>query len=88
MLPRTLRLLAAELYDTLNDKGCKTSLLTGEEVIETPEATHYSSTIEMARFQEIFDCVVIDEIQMINDPQRLGVTRALVNIFHRDTYLW
>ena len=53
-----LRLLAAELYDTLNEKGCKTSLLTGEEVIETPEATHYSSTIEMARFQEIFDCVV------------------------------
>ena len=47
-----LRLLAAELYDTLNEKGCKTTLLTGEEVIETPGATHYSSTIEMAVFKK------------------------------------
>lgn len=77
-----LRLLAAELYDTLNERGVKTTLLTGEEVIEIPNATHYSSTIEMARFNEIFDCCVIDEIQMISDPQRgWAWTRALVNIF-------
>lgn len=77
-----LRLLAAELYDTLNERGVKTTLLTGEEVIEIPDATHYSSTIEMARFNEIFDCCVIDEIQMISDPQRgWAWTRALVNIF-------
>jgi ATP-dependent RNA helicase SUPV3L1/SUV3 len=83
-----LRLLAAELYDTLNEKGCKTTLLTGEEVIETPGATHYSSTIEMARFQEIFDCVVIDEIQMIADPQRgWAWTRALVNVFAPEVHI-
>ena len=77
-----LRLLAAELYDTLNERGVKTTLLTGEEVIEIPEATHYSSTIEMARFNEVFDSCVIDEIQMISDPQRgWAWTRALVNIF-------
>ena len=77
-----LRLLAAELYDTLNEKGVITTLLTGEEVIEVPNSTHYSSTIEMARFNEIFDCCVIDEIQMISDPQRgWAWTRALVNIF-------
>lgn len=77
-----LRLLASELYDTMNAKGVKTTLLTGEEVIDVPGATHYSSTIEMARFSEIFDCVVIDEIQMINDSQRgWAWTRALVNIF-------
>jgi ATP-dependent RNA helicase SUPV3L1/SUV3 len=76
-----LRLLASELFDTLNEKGCKTNLLTGEEVIEVEGATHYSSTIEMARLNEEFDCVVIDEIQMITDTQRgWAWTRALVNI--------
>ena len=75
-----LRLLASELYDTLNEKGVATTLLTGEEVIETPGASHFSSTIEMAKFNEQFECVVIDEIQMITDPQRgWAWTRALIN---------
>ena len=83
-----LRLLAAELYDTLNEKGVKTSLLTGEEVIEVPNSTHSSSTIEMAKFGEIFDCCVIDEIQMITDPQRgWAWTRALVNIFSPEIHV-
>ena len=76
-----LRLLASELYDTLNEKGAVTSLLTGEEVIETDDATHFSSTIEMAKMNEEFECVVIDEVQMITDPQRgWAWTRALVNM--------
>lgn len=76
-----LRLLATELYDTLNDLEVPTSLLTGEEVIDVPNATHYSSTIEMAKLKEEFDCVVIDEIQMINDSQRgWAWTRALVGM--------
>jgi ATP-dependent RNA helicase SUPV3L1/SUV3 len=83
-----LRLLASELYDTLNDKGVKTTLLTGEEVIEIDGATHYSSTIEMAKLHEEFDCVVIDEIQMITDPQRgWAWTRALVNIDADEVHL-
>lgn len=83
-----LRLLASELYDTLNSKGCKTSLLTGEEVIDTAGATHYSSTIEMARLNEEFECAVIDEIQMITDPQRgWAWTRALVNINADEVHL-
>jgi len=83
-----LRLLAGELYDTMNDKGVKTTLLTGEEVIETEGSTHYSSTIEMARFNEDFDCAVIDEIQMISDPQRgWAWTRALVNIFAHEVHI-
>ncbi|MGZ3787537.1 MAG: helicase-related protein [Bacteriovorax sp.] len=76
-----LRLLAAELYDTMNTKGVKTTLLTGEEVIEVEDATHYSSTIEMAKLNEEFSCAVIDEIQMITDKQRgWAWTRALVNL--------
>lgn len=77
-----LRLLAAELYDRMNSMGPVTTLLTGEEVVEKENATHISSTIEMARFQKVFDVAVIDEIQMIKDPQRgWAWTRALVNIF-------
>lgn len=76
-----LRLLASELYDTMNSKGVKTTLLTGEEVIEIEGSTHFSSTIEMAKLQSRFDCCVIDEIQMLTDPQRgWAWTRALVNI--------
>lgn len=76
-----LRLLASELFDTMNNKGVKTTLLTGEEVIELPDSTHFSSTIEMAKLQSKFDCCVIDEIQMLTDPQRgWAWTRALVNI--------
>ena len=83
-----LRLLAAELFDTMNSKGIITTLLTGEEVIEVEGATHYSSTIEMARLQERFDCCVIDEIQMITDPQRgWAWTRALVNIFAQEVHI-
>lgn len=83
-----LRLLAAELYDTMNNKGVVTTLLTGEEVIEKDNATHYSSTIEMARLTEYFDCCVIDEIQMITDSQRgWAWTRALVNIFAEEIHL-
>lgn len=76
-----LRLLASELYDTMNAKGTKTTLLTGEEVIEVPDATHFSSTIEMAKLQSHFECCVIDEIQMLTDPQRgWAWTRALINV--------
>jgi len=76
-----LRLLASELYDTMNTKGTKTTLLTGEEVIEIPDATHFASTIEMAKLQHRFECCVIDEVQMLTDPQRgWAWTRALVNI--------
>lgn len=83
-----LRLLAAELYDTMNSKGVPTSLMTGEEVIEVPNAQHFSSTIEMAKFGEFFDCCVIDEIQMISDSQRgWAWTRALVNVFAKEVHI-
>jgi ATP-dependent RNA helicase SUPV3L1/SUV3 len=76
-----LRLLASELFDTMSQKGVRTTLLTGEEVIEVPDSTHFSSTIEMAKLQTRFECAVIDEVQMLTDPQRgWAWTRALVNI--------
>jgi hypothetical protein len=83
-----LRLLASELYDTMNNKGVKTTLLTGEEVVEVPEATHISSTIEMARLNEKFECCVIDEIQMLADSQRgWAWTRALIGLLSPEIHL-
>ncbi|MCB9094411.1 MAG: hypothetical protein H6621_05010 [Halobacteriovoraceae bacterium] len=83
-----LRLLASENFDRLNDMGVVTTLLTGEEVIEKPEANHYSSTIEMAKIHEEFDCVVIDEIQMIADAQRgWAWTRALIHMNSPEVHL-
>ena len=83
-----LRLLAVELFDTMNAKGVPTSLLTGEEVIDIPGSTHYASTIEMAKLQHNFNCCVIDEIQMLADSQRgWAWTRALVSINAREVHL-
>jgi ATP-dependent RNA helicase SUPV3L1/SUV3 len=83
-----LRLLAAELFDTMNQKGATTTLLTGEEVIEIPGSTHFSSTIEMARLNEHFNCAVIDEIQMLTDSQRgWAWTRALINLQADEVHL-
>ena len=83
-----LRLLAVELFDTMNAKGIPTSLLTGEEVIDIPGSTHYASTIEMAKLQHDFNCCVIDEIQMLADPQRgWAWTRAFASINAREIHL-
>ncbi len=83
-----LRLLAGELFDRMNARGTRTTLLTGEEVLETPEATHISSTIEMAKLHQEFECAVIDEIQMIRDPQRgWAWTRALVSLCAKEIHI-
>ena len=65
-----LRLLAFEIYEHLNDEGIHCDLKTGEEEKKTFFATHVSSTVEMANVEEEYDVVVIDEAQLIGDPQR------------------
>jgi ATP-dependent RNA helicase SUPV3L1/SUV3 len=65
-----LRLLALEAMDRLNRDGVPTSLLTGEEEIAVPDARHVASTIEMMDPDRPVDAVVIDEIQMLADPDR------------------
>ena len=64
-----LRLLAWEAFDRLNGAGCATRLLTGEESIETPGAQVTAATIEMLP-KATYDVVVVDEAQLIGDPQR------------------
>ena len=65
-----LRLLALENYERLKAAGVAVSLLTGEERIIDPKATHVCSTIEMCNFSTAVDVAVIDEVQLIGDSQR------------------
>lgn len=65
-----LRLLALEVYESLNRQGVVTSLNTGQEKRQVPGATHISSTMEMISMSREFDVAVIDEIQMIADSDR------------------
>ena len=65
-----LRLLAWELYERLNDGGTPCNLLTGQEREEVEGAGHVSCTVEMVDVTHSCDVAVLDEIQMIGDPDR------------------
>ena len=65
-----LRLLALEVFDKLNADNCPCSLLTGEENIPVAGAQITASTIEMADYRTRYQVAVIDEAQMIADPDR------------------
>lgn len=74
-----LRLLAFEIFDRLNRNGILCNLLTGEEYIPVPGATITAATIEMFNPFNSGDCVIIDEAQMLADPDRgWAWTRALM----------
>jgi ATP-dependent RNA helicase SUPV3L1/SUV3 len=76
-----LRLLALENYEALRDRGLNAGMVTGEEVFGDKSATHVSRTIETADLQHTVDMAVIDEIQMISDPDRgWAWTNALFGI--------
>lgn len=65
-----LRLLALEGYENLKAANIDASLITGEEQLLDPDATHISSTIEMLNYDVDVDVCVIDEVQMIDDRDR------------------
>lgn len=65
-----LRLLALEVFDTLNNDGVPCNLKTGEEEKESPNAKHISCTVEMFYEKDEYECIVIDEAQMIADKER------------------
>ena len=65
-----LRLLALEVYERLSELGVAASLVTGEERILHPQARHVSSTVEMVDLGRRLDVAVVDEAQMLEDPQR------------------
>ncbi|HAB85607.1 MAG TPA: RNA helicase, partial [Pseudomonas sp.] len=67
-----LRLMALENQERIESMGVPCSLVTGEEEIIREGATHFCCTVEeFARFRhQHWDVVVIDEVQMMADPQR------------------
>jgi ATP-dependent RNA helicase SUPV3L1/SUV3 len=65
-----LRLLALEVHERLNESGLPASLVTGEERVLVPGANHVSSTVEMVDLSRSFEVAVVDEAQMLADPQR------------------
>ncbi|MHA3774022.1 helicase-related protein [Verrucomicrobiota bacterium sgz303538] len=76
-----LRLMAAEFWDRLQTAGIHCSLITGEERIIDSSARHVSSTIEMFSPDTEYDVAVIDEVQMIADPDRgWAWTQAIVGV--------
>ncbi|HYH18528.1 MAG TPA: helicase-related protein [Azospirillum sp.] len=83
-----LRLLALEVMERLNAEGTPATLLTGEEEIRTPGARHTASTIEMLDPDRPVDVAVIDEIQMLADPDRgWAWTAALMGAPAREVYI-
>lgn len=74
-----LRLLAMEVRDRLVAAGVPCNLITGEERIMMEGAQHTASTIEMMNPNKMVEVAVIDEIQMLQDPDRGSAwTSALV----------
>lgn len=76
-----LRLMALEGYEKLTEEGFKCHLSTGEERIETPGANLNSSTIEMVHLGKRIEIGIIDEAQMLSDPDRgWAWTQALIGL--------
>jgi ATP-dependent RNA helicase SUPV3L1/SUV3 len=65
-----LRLLALEVYEQMMKYHVPCTMRTGQECIEEEDSRVTASTIEMADFDENYDIAVIDEAQMVTDPDR------------------
>lgn len=83
-----LRLLALEIFQTLNQAAVPCTLSTGEEDIVVPNAKHISSTIEKLNTDREYDVAVIDEAQMMSDIQRGNAwTRAILAVKAREVHV-
>ena len=83
-----LRLLALEAQETLLDARVDCSLATGEEEDSRPGDTHVAATAEKLDMKRLFDVAVIDECQMICDPQRgYAWTRAILGVLAPEVHL-
>ncbi|KAL3863039.1 hypothetical protein ACJMK2_004821 [Sinanodonta woodiana] len=87
-----LRLLANEVFKKTNDAGTPCDLVTGEERrCSNPDkspADHVACTVEMCSVTTPYDVAVLDEIQMIKDPQRgWAWTRVLLGICAKEVHL-
>ena len=65
-----LRLLALEVCEQMQKYHVPCTMRTGQECIEEDGSRVMASTIEMADFDENYDIAVIDEAQLVADPDR------------------
>lgn len=87
-----LKMLANEVYQKTREKGIDCDLATGDERVycnpENVPCDRVSCTVEMAPLQEVFDVAIIDEIQMLQDPQRgWAWSRALLGIAAKEVHV-
>ncbi|KAK4617852.1 ATP-dependent RNA helicase suv3, mitochondrial [Fulvia fulva] len=90
-----LRLLAHEVYSRMVAKGKPCSLVTGEErravdvgLKEDDDHTLSACTVEMVPLNKTIDVAVIDEIQMIGNPERgWAWTQALLGVKAKEVHL-
>ena len=65
-----LRLLALEVFEQMRKYHVPCTMRTGQECVEEDGSRVMASTIEMADFDENYDIAVIDEAQLVADPDR------------------
>ncbi len=83
-----LRLLALEGQEELERRGRAASYITGEERDIREGASFTASTIEMLDTRRVVDAVVIDEVQLLADPDRWWAwCQALVGAPARKVYM-
>lgn len=85
-----LRLLAAEVYQRFKAKGRACALVTGEEIQKPTGVNDYltACTVEMVPMNLKLDVAVIDEIQMISDPERGSAwTNAVLGVQAKEVHL-
>jgi hypothetical protein len=83
-----LRLLALEVFESLNFDSTPCSLMTGQDKRTMPFARHVACTVEMVDVERQVDVAVIDEIQMIGDDGRGAAwTRAVLGVPAREVHL-
>lgn len=83
-----LRLLALEVYEKMKEAQIPCTMLTGEERIYEDNSRIISSTIEMLDIEQKYDIAVIDEAQMVGDPDRgHSWTRAVLGVQAREVHV-
>lgn len=83
-----LRLLALEVYEKMSDSGIACTMLTGQECIEAANSRITASTVEMLDIAKDYDVAVIDEAQMVADPDRgHSWTRAILGVRAKEIHI-
>ena len=73
-----LRLLAHEFREAMGARGVPCSLSTGEERILVPGSHHLAATVEMCPMHNPVDVAIVDEAQMLADPDRGAAWTAAI----------